>query len=99
MSIKCLTNRQFGSLNIKAEWSKIDRIVEDIKQKDKNNEIDAIGIVKGDIYDGELFSCAIIVAIGKESASYELYKSVNNHFVAFEKEDRIPSDFIAIWER
>lgn len=99
MSIKCLTNRQFGSMNVKAEWSKIDQIVEDIVAKDKNNEIDAIGIVKGDICDGELFSCAIIVAIGKESASFELYKSVSNPSVAFEKEDRMPSDFIEIWRR
>lgn len=99
MSIRCLTNRNIGSMNIKADWSKIDRVVDEIKQKDKNNEIDAIGIVEGDICDGELFSCAIIVAIGKESASYELYKSVNNCMVAFETEDRIPSGFITLWER
>lgn len=99
MSIRCLTTRNIGSLNIKADWSKIDRIVEDIKNKDKDNEIDAIGIVKGDICDGELFSCAIIIAIGKESASFELYKSVSNPSVSFEKEDRMPSDFIEIWKR
>ncbi len=43
MSIKCVTNRRFDSINVKAEWSKIDRIVQDIVNKDRNNEIDAIG--------------------------------------------------------
>lgn len=99
MSIRYLTNRNIGSLNIRADWSKIDRIVEDIVSKDKDNEIDVIGIVKDDICNGELFSCAIIIAIGEKTASYELYKAVNNPIVAFEKEDRIPSGFIEIWRR
>lgn len=94
-----LTNRAFGSLNVKAEWSKIDSIVEDIVTNDKNSEVDLIGFVEGDVHDGELFDGAVIIAIGKNTASFELYKAMNNPSVAFENEDRIPTGFIAIWER
>lgn len=99
MSIRCLTNRQFGSMNIKADWSTIDKFIEDIVLKDKHREIDAIGIVEGDIYNGELFRCAIFIAIGKETASFELYKAINNPMIAYEKEDNIPSGFIELWRR
>lgn len=99
MGMVHLTNREFGSLNVKADWSNIDRVVEDVVSKDKNHEIDAIGFVKGDVFDGEMLSCAVIVAIGKETASFELYKAVGNPSVSFEKEDRMPSDFVEIWRR
>lgn len=99
MSIVKITSRNINGVNLKADWSKIDSVIEDIKNKDTNKEIDAIGFVRGDIYDGELLQCAVFVAIGKEVASFELYQAINNSSVAFEKEDRIPSDFLEIWRR
>ena len=99
MGMVHLTSRAFGSLNVKADWRKIDNIVEDIVSKDKNNEVDAIGFAKGEVYNGELIDGATILAIGKDFASFELYKAVNNTDVLFEREETLPSDFIELWIR
>lgn len=99
MSKKYLTNRKIGDFNIKANWTKIDKIINIIKNNDIDNEIYSIGILEEDVCDGILFNCAVIVAISKKNVSYDLCKSLNIPLIDYKKEKDIPLGFVEIWRR
>lgn len=99
MSKKYLTNRKIGNFCIKANWTKIDKIINIIKNNDIDNEIYSIGILKEDVCDETLFNSATIVAISKKTVSYDLCKAINIPSIDYKIIDDIPLDFVEIWKR
>lgn len=86
-------------LPVLADWSEKDRTLEELLAADKDKEIVSVGILMGDIIDGELAFNAVLVALTKEDVSFDLLESQNVQKVGFETEEMMPSGYFCIWHR
>lgn len=93
------TARNLGAVKITADWESIDKLMQFIQENDTENEIDVIGFLFADVCHGELNANTTIIGVGKQAASFDLFKRTQHSHIALETEDGLPGIFIPIWMR